>query len=63
VVEEGGILGQRRGRALEGEQGIGEMVKCLTYTVGVKYGEENVVAAVVVDSGGEVESPSPMFCP
>ncbi len=61
------VFGQRRGRVLEGEQGIGEMVKGLAYTVGVRDGdgEENVVAAVVVYSGGEVEveSPSPMFCP
>jgi hypothetical protein len=62
VVEEGGVFDQRRERVLEGEQGIGEMVKGLAYTVGVRDGEENVVAAVVVYSGGEVESPSPMVC-
>ena len=39
------------------------MVEGLAYTVGVGEGEENVVAAVVVYSRGEVEAPSPVFCP
>jgi hypothetical protein len=39
------------------------MIKGLADTVGVRDGEENVVAAIVVDSGREVESRSPMFCP
>ncbi len=39
------------------------MVKGLAYTVGVRQGEEDVVASVVVDDRGEVEGPSPMFCP
>ncbi len=34
------------------------MVKGLAYTVGVRDGEENAVAAVVVYSGGEVEGRS-----
>ena len=33
---------------LEGEEGIGEMVKGLAHTVGVREGKENVVAAVEV---------------
>ena len=39
------------------------MVEGLTYAVRVRQGDEDVVAAVVVDGGGEVESTSPMFCP
>ena len=39
------------------------MVKGLTYAVRVRKGDEDVVAAVVVCSGGEVEAPSPVFCP
>ncbi len=39
------------------------MVEGLTHTVGVGEGEENIVAAVVVYSGGEVEARSPVFCP
>ncbi len=63
VVNEGGALGQRNGVVLKREQGIGEMVKGLAHAVGVGEGEENVVTAVMVDGGGEVEAPSPMFCP
>ncbi len=54
-------MGQRRGRVLEGEQkGVGEMSEGLAYTVRVRVreGKENVVAAVVVYSGGEVEAPN-----
>ncbi len=39
------------------------MVEGLTHTVGVGEGEEDVVAAVVVYSRGEVKAPSPVFCP
>ena len=39
------------------------MIEDLAHTVGVGEGEENVVAAVVVHSRGEVEAPSPVFCP
>ncbi len=39
------------------------MVEGLAHTVGVGEGGGNVVAAVVVHSRGEVESPSPVFCP
>ena len=39
------------------------MFEGLAHAVGVGKGEENVVAAVVVCSGGEVEAPSPVFCP
>ena len=56
-------MGQRGGGVFEREKGVGEMVKGLAYTVGVRYGEEDVVAAVVVYGRGEVEGPSPMFCP
>ncbi len=56
-------MGRGRGGILKGEQGVGEMVKGFAHAVGVGEGEENVVAAIVVDSEGEVESPSPMFCP
>ena len=54
---------QRGGGVFEGEKGIGEMVKGLTYAVGVRHWKEDVVAAVVVDGRGEIKSPSPMFCP
>ncbi len=63
VVNEGGIVGQGNGGVLERKQGIGEMVQGLAHAVGVRKGEENVVAAVVVNSRGEVEAPSLMFCP
>ena len=56
-------MGQRGGGVFEGEKGVGEMVKGLTYAVRVRKGDEDVVAAVVVDGRGEVESPRPMFCP
>ena len=56
-------MGGRRGGILEREQGVREMVEGLAHTVGVGEGEENVVAAVVVYSRGEVEVPSPVFCP
>ena len=56
-------MGQRGGGVFEGEKGVGEMIKGLTYTVGGRHGKEDVVAAVMVDGRGEVKSPSPMFCP
>ena len=56
-------MGGRRGGILESEQGIREMVKGLAHAIGVGEGEENVVAAVVVYSRGEVKALSPMFCP
>ncbi len=72
-----GLEGRDRGRCSQGrwgigseaqrgprrEQGIGKMVEGLAHTVGVREGEEKVVAAVVIYSRGEVEAPSPMFCP
>ena len=39
------------------------MIKGLTHAIGVGEREEDVVAAVVVYSGGEIETPSPVFCP
>ncbi len=56
-------MGQRGGDVFERKKGVGKMVQGLAYTVGVREGEENVVAAVVVYGRGEVEGPSPMFCP
>ncbi len=56
-------MGRRRGGILEREQGVRVMVEGLAHTVGVGKGVENVVAAVVVDSRGEVKTPSPVFCP
>jgi hypothetical protein len=56
-------LGGRRGGILEREQGVREMVKGLAHAIGVGEGEEDVVATVVVYSGGEIETPSPVFCP
>ena len=43
---------QRGGGVFEGEKGVGEMVKGLTYAVGVRQGEEDVVASVMVDGRG-----------
>ncbi len=39
------------------------MIEGLADTIRVREGKENVVAAVVMDGSGEVEAPSPMFCP
>ncbi len=56
-------MGQRGGGIFERKKGAGEMVKGLANTVGVRQGKEDVVTSVVVDGRGEVEGPSPMFCP
>ncbi len=39
------------------------MAKGLAHAIGVGERKEDVVAAVVVYSGGEIETSSPVFCP
>ena len=39
------------------------MIEGLTDPIRVGEGKEDIVTAIVVDSRGEVESPSPVFCP
>ena len=63
VVNKSGVGRKRGGGVFESKEGIGEMVKGLANTVGVREGKENVMTAVMIYGRGEVKGPSPMFCP
>ena len=52
MIDEGGILGEREGGVFKGEEGVGKMVKGLADTVGIRQGEKDVVASVMVDGRG-----------
>ena len=43
---------QRGGGVFKGEEGVGKMVKGLADTVGIRQGEKDVVASVMVDGRG-----------
>ena len=45
-------MGKRSDGVLESKEGIREMVKGLADTVGVRQGEEDVVASVMIDGRG-----------
>ena len=40
-----------------------EVIEGLTDPIRIGEGKEDIVVAIVEDSGGEVETPSPVFCP
>jgi hypothetical protein len=39
------------------------VVEGLTDPIRVREGKEDIVTAIVMDGGGEVKNPGPVFCP
>ncbi len=62
MVRERGREMRRSKVRMRVEGGRGK-TKGLTDPIRVREGKEDVVATIVLDGGGEVETPGPVFCP